>query len=69
MNMRENGNIADKRCPWCGFLVGDRSYCHHCGKTVHDVEPIVKLRRRVEDVLRKSSPERIQQVAQFMGVK
>lgn len=59
-----------KRCPnpKCGAITsGD--VCHNCGVSLLTVDPITKLRRRCEDVLRKSTPEKIKEVASLLGVR
>ena len=56
--------MTERRCPECDVLMSGIN-CYECGW----VDPTVKLRRRVEDVLRKSTPEVVEKVAQIMGVK
>ena len=59
-----------QRCPnpYCGVEVTSDK-CWNCGQVCATIDPITKLRRRVEDVLRKSTPEKVKEVAQMLGVR
>ena len=54
----------------CGAIIQNNTQCPYCGKGHYEVnDPVRRLRRRVEDVLRKSKDEVVIKTAEFLGVK
>ena len=66
--MAKGGTLKHCPNPDCGAVVSGET-CWNCGTFCFTVDPIVKLRRRCEDSLRKSKPEIIVKVAEVLGVR
>jgi hypothetical protein len=61
------------RCknPECGCITSNVEPCWHCGEMpdIQNTDQIKKLRRRIEDTLRKSKEDVIIKVADFLNIK
>jgi hypothetical protein len=51
-----------ERCD-CGTFRNDVGQCPNCGRGYCEVDPVKKVRRRIEDYLRKADSETIVRIA------
>ena len=56
------------RCD-CGQFRNNVGQCPNCGRGFYEVDPVKKLRRRVEDYLRKADNETVMKVASDLNIK
>jgi hypothetical protein len=56
------------RCD-CGVLRHNVGQCPNCGRGYYDIDPVKKLRRKIENTLRNSEDKVIIKTAEFLGVK
>ena len=61
--------LSMQRCEKCGAYINRVGGCPNCGLPLVPVMQSVKVRRRVEDFLRKCSDEVIMDIAKQLGVK
>ena len=57
-----------RRCA-CGAFINRVGGCHKCGKVSYEVDPVKRLRRKIENLLRNAEDKIIIKTAEFLGVK
>ncbi len=57
-----------KRCD-CGVFRNEIGICPNCGRGYYEITPITKIRRRLEDFLRKTDEDTILRIAKENNIK
>jgi len=57
-----------KRCD-CGVFRNHEGQCPVCGRGYYDIDPAKKIRRRIEDYLRKADDATVMRVANELNIK
>ena len=57
-----------KRCD-CGSFINNVGACPRCGKGVYEMDPVKRLRRKIENHLRQAEDRVVIKTAEFLGVK
>ena len=60
--------VAQHRCQ-CGTFINRVGRCPSCGDMAYEVDPVAKVRRRIEDYLRKADQSTVMRVANSLNIK
>ncbi len=59
----------EQRCGKCGAFINRVGCCPNCGQVVFVVDPVTKMRRKIEETIRliaKNKPEKLVKISHFM---
>lgn len=57
-----------RRCE-CGAFRNDTGNCPNCGRGFYEIDPATKVRRRIEDYLRKVDDDTVMRIANDLNIK